>query len=759
MPAKSHAMAKLTPYFCLSWLLLAVTLAAAFFPQHFGLLRRSAISDIRHAAGNCWQADIPAATNQSPFNATRALSSMAFSCWQPQATENGQPLPYPNPAYIKTDDYHFGCYSIEDSKLYFSSSDNTPPPTNHKKYEVVTSAFQPPAWLLIAILAALLLNTRILYASPRLGESRLFSKMPSFGAILPLGILAYLGVALPGHNSTDNYFAASSSLVLWSLGFAWSTGLASPWPRRVIAIGYMAFLLLVTWIYFNIELHTDTWRFIGGIIPWSDEKQYFSQAAGIAAFGGTGNNFNGRAIYPVFLSSLMQLSGFNLRVAILLDTAFVLGTLYFAARAVCRRAGKAAGFVFSLLIACFIQAHCNGFVMSENLGLIMGLIGVTFVLRTTASSRDKRPYFSLAAISLGNAVRPGAIFAAIGPIAGLLANTWRENPAHRLRRLAIAALIACVVFAASFFSNNAVKGIVFSRPGMAFGNFTFSFYGLVTNTDWGEGAKAFSTDYKKGWALIRQSVAQHPELLLAGINRAYHLMFIKMGAYTLPKFHSWAPIFSALACMGLIGALFLQRFRVERISLLFAFIGFLASVPLIPYWDAGLRPYAVYFPWLAVFVAYGANILATFAVPNPTPIDDRSPNLALQEFIPSFVTLAAIVVPLLLSPFSRAASLTAKKQPFPLFKNGSHITLASPGSKEAVSVEEFLKKTVLFAGRIAGHRYFTYLQPGCTFGIDWSRPPRRVVLCKNPTSKSSYTIIDEVQVQNDLILPKARPAR
>ena len=154
----------------------------------------------------------------------------------------------------------------------------------------------------------------------------------------------------------------------------------------------------------------------------------------------------GRPLFPGFLSSLLLLTGQNLKLALAVLVQLAGLGSYLSARRVRQSMGVLAGTLYITFMVFYFQSF-SGYAMSESLGFIGGCFG--FALLWHAA--EKRKWFDLLAglslLMVAVSARAGAFF--IFPLLALWAG-WTFRGKHSERRILYFAFTASLLLWGAF---------------------------------------------------------------------------------------------------------------------------------------------------------------------------------------------------------------------------------------------------------------------------------------------------------------------
>lgn len=394
---------------------------------------------------------------------------------------------------------------------------------------------------------------------------------------------------------------------------------------------------------------------LGGLLPWSDAHAYFSDATrllGGHAFGAVSSR---RPLFPGLLTALLGATGASLPLVLALLAAFLALAAFFLGEELLASFGPA-GAALGLLVLFFFSRRFIGTTLTEALGLSLGALAASLLLSAARDGRGARFLAGLFFLGVALTARAGA-FLVLPALVLFAARRFRVgrafSPAWALGALAAAVL----AFAPSAFLLERV-GAAKSLP---YGNFAPVFYALAKGGgDWTRAA-AEHPEASEGeiYRLAFDAVRREPSALLGSFRRALSEFVTSrdtgvLGFLEIPGAPTGRRAVGTVVRFGLGAALLLGLFRALRrprpeATLVFvASLGILASVPLLPPWDADrMRVYAATMPLLA---ALAASAVRPRATPSSFRFDARragGPIAAASSLLATLLVLGAAVLPLL----------------------------------------------------------------------------------------------------------------
>lgn len=450
----------------------------------------------------------------------------------------------------------------------------------------------------------------------------------------------------------------SSCLVVFALVWAYTARLPSgaPLARTVQAIikqpvqiwvllGIAAFALPVLEYWFSARSHGNG---LAGFLPWADATEYYHCSQTFLIGAPSVDHCGKRPFYVAFFADLLWLTGNRLQLALLLQALIVgSGSVLFTREVALRLNGQAALVSYAVLYV-FAAALCAGLVMTENIGLLLGMLAMAVLWRCADAPRLPVFLFGIALLASALSVRPGAMFV-LPALLGWYFFYCRESAWKRLATIAVA--IAVAMIAIGFTS--APTLIAGGTLGSTHSNFSYSLYGLAAGG--------------KGWLHV---TIEHPEIFNQGdsgrvvTDRVYeaaiesivtrpHLFvlgYIKGIAHYLDDLFRFAtefkPLRFALLLLWLPGIwMALKQWRQPRYALLlFLQAGLIVSAPFIAI-DGQNRVFAATVPVDALFVALGIMWLSKRLASNTQANSQTSQFYELRFGVLAGVSVVALILP------------------------------------------------------------------------------------------------------------------
>lgn len=655
-------------------LLLAAVLS---YPGAFGISKSAPLTGIEAGAGFLLTAELP-----QEIARPRGRSFLFPD--EPIVLEDGRALARPRSSSKEIANAGRGRYLIKGSKVSFSTSDAAS--AAGRAYTVRAPRWSLRESLLLLIWLVATVSTAITFrlAPPRWadglrGSPALAYSVPGLAAGLIAGMLAF-PVAL-----SDEFFLGLLIPAIWAA----LMGALAMQKRFAARAGLVILALLPAlagYFYYGLNAASHSSFLVAGIIPRSDAWLHFVQAAEISLRGTTQVLFNGRFLYPAFYSVILDVAGLNVFIANLLVSSLVMLGLAATVPMVARRIGFAGTAVYCLLFWLYFRAHGCGLLMTENLGLLLGVLGFGFLLVSVDTNKIWPVFVSLVFFGLGSAARPGALFIlpALAVYAGV--RVWIASPGRRgILAAAGAFVLGLIVVAGCFAANHLVMKSLSSGEGKAFGNFAFTLHGLLNDTKWSTSAEEFQWDSSLVMQHNIRQMKESPACLVRGVMRAYGDLVRKGFLFRFGNERRFAYIGTAMFFLGLLGCRLWIPLRPDACWIILMGLAILASIPFAPPWDAGERPYATTQPAQIFLASAGLAMLVALMsqLAGRTARTENSESSGTPGATHELVALAALCFALAL-PIPLAVRANGYRHSLPPlshgFLRGSQIFVVSDGT-------------------------------------------------------------------------------
>lgn len=352
----------------------------------------------------------------------------------------------------------------------------------------------------------------------------------------------------------------------------------------VLMVGYIGlFLLPLSWLWRGLEFDDNV---LMGVFPFNDGMFYLMDAYRLLMGLDRMMAPNVRPMFSGVLTFLMWLFDGNLQIALLIFAVGTAISIFFLALEIRDFAGPiAAGLASTILF--YFQLPFLGRVHTENLGLLLGALGLTLVLRAARTGSVPALLTGGFALSLALNARAGAFTV----LPALMVWAWLNRKTFGWK----ASVLLFISIALGFLINTYLVNNFSPKDVVAFSNYWFSLYGLAA------GYKGYSYiftvypdfDYSTNVIpYVVEHIVQHPFMLLYGMLMSYKDYFTPNTMFYLMRFRDQQDIISYLLYLFTFAGMY--RLIKERQSMrgslaLYLWVGVLFSVAVIPTNDGGGR--------------------------------------------------------------------------------------------------------------------------------------------------------------------------
>ncbi|HET9588682.1 MAG TPA: hypothetical protein VFO91_07820, partial [Anaerolineales bacterium] len=398
-----------------------------------------------------------------------------------------------------------------------------------------------------------------------------------------------------------------------------------------------------------------------------------------------------RPLFPGFLSSMLMLTGQNLKITLAIIVQLAGISLYLSGREVSRFIGVFPASLYMTLMYFYIQPLI-GYTLSEMLGFMLGCLASALIWRASHNLKWADLTLGLMTLLVAVSARAGAflIFPALALWIG-----WIFRGERRFSlKMASGSLIVILI---GFYLINAVYPLLLGVPsGSAFGNFSYALYGQIRGgTGWHSAIEELGTrDPAQVYRAALQFFLQHPISLLIGFAKAYRDFFL-LGNRSIFPFggYSWQNWLNVVLWVGLL-LLFtsgliqsVKNIRSKLSSLLIAgFVGIFLSIPFLPPIDGGSRLYASTIPFFFVIPALGLSQLTKEFEQKFTAKNDFQTATMAPRSISIILLTLTLIAPVVNYALGQKSAYTlpscpAEQKPFAIeVHQGSYIDLVREGT-------------------------------------------------------------------------------
>ncbi len=436
--------------------------------------------------------------------------------------------------------------------------------------------------------------------------------------IIAVGLLLYAAILIIGVPGKISQIVLSEDAILFFLGsfiFLYFAYLPSGW--RGILTSFAATLAL-----FAVQL-SGIWRsglnlsafVLSGLLTLTDTAGYYSSALNFLEGGQFWDIAAWRPLAHGVLATLLKLTQQNWQLTLALLVLITAIACFLLAREVQRSHGTAAAVIVLLISFMYYRVYL-GTASTESLGIALGALGLAFIWRGAAKYQINSCLFGIFLLTLALNTRAGTFF--ILP-ALIIWGAWQFRGTARFSVRFILGGFSLVFL--GFALNSLIFKLTSPPDVTSFSNFSYSLYGLLVNGNWltiyKQHPEVFElSDQDKAqriYQIIFEILRKNPFSLVQGCWRAWK-MFVWddfVFAFVATAEDNSAKLNIGLQILSLMGLFSLYRQRLTPIGsmLLAATLGILLSVPFVPPWDAGMRPYMATVPFIAVLPALGFTAL------------------------------------------------------------------------------------------------------------------------------------------------------
>ncbi len=446
-------------------------------------------------------------------------------------------------------------------------------------------------WQVGTFLAGILI-TWLFLAIPTPRQFGLSFRYDFLPVIVPLALLVFLIFQLPSRVSRLLLFGVISAILVLPIAGLWFSGQSEQY-------------------------------LLGGIIPFSDARSYFTDsrrlAEGLPFYTGASR----RPLFTAMLSGIQWITGQNLYVSVAVLTVILGMALYMAIEEFKGHEGPVAAAALLIFLFCYSRLLL-GKTLSEFAGLPLGCLALMLFLRGIKQKALKYFLAGLLLLSLGLNARAGAFF--ILPLIAIWVGWFfRKSNVLHWRSL----ILACAAIIIGFAINSAAFRLFSSAESVPFGNFSNTIYGLARG---GLGWTQIFTDYPESWYMSAEEQAdftytktielikRKPQNLVKGITSSYQTFFSLDDYYGSIGWFGGQGLVGNIARVAfylllIVGLVFCIKDykKPERSFHFFAFLGILLSIPFAPPIDSNrMRVYAATIPFFAVLPALGLASLCQY---------------------------------------------------------------------------------------------------------------------------------------------------
>ena len=465
-----------------------------------------------------------------------------------------------------------------------------------------------------------------------------------------------------------------------------------------------------------------------GLIPWFDSAGYYSESLRLLDGGIFSQISARRPIFPAFFSTLLLVTGRNLRLSVLIITLVSAISTWLLAREVRRSEKNALLPAVVTVLLFFYYRKFNGAVLSDTLGFALGVLSLTLLWNAVSRKNLLAALAGLFCLTVGQSARPGAVFTL--PVLFLwIVFFFRPNETFWKR-----GLLAGFALVAGILINSILTAVL--APGIAasYSNFANLIYSLVNGgTGWhavyvdhpeffvgnNEGYAAQQI-YKISWQIFlsnpMNTVKACWHAVAALFSAAPYSAFNYLDSASTPReiTLAGAPLEFTLRWIanGLLIALLpvtLVFRRNTKLTLLLALnLGVLFSLPFAAPWEVeNMRAYAVSIAGMALAIGY--VVLIIIVQIRKKSSNDNSVDAPLTAYgLTALLVTGLLVIPLAIRGFARvpetpeAACPSGQETFVTRIDDGSTIQVGKTSDPYSVPYERYLKDLDQFPDALVG---------------------------------------------------------
>jgi hypothetical protein len=513
-------------------------------------------------------------------------------------------------------------------------------------------------------------------------------------------------------------------LILTALLFiAWR--LPRPWDEiSSIAVTLLAFStgLTVLWRMGSHGIYD-----VFGLLPWFDSAGYYSESLRLLDGGIFSQISARRPIFPAFFSTLMLLTGRNLRLSVSLVTLLAAVSVWLLAREIRRSEKNAALPAVVTVLLFFYYRKFNGAVLSDTLGFTLGVLSLVFLWNSVSRKNLPSALAGLFCLTMGESARPGAVFAL--PMLFLWIVFFFKSDESFWKR----GLLAGVVLVAGILINTILTAVL--APGIAasYSNFANLIYSLVNG---GTGWHAVYVDHpeffvgnNEGYAAQQIYKVSWQIFLANPMNTVYACIHAVTALFSAAPYSAFNYLDSAATprevtlasaplefilrwlanglLIALLPAAVILR-RNPKLTLLLALnLGVLFSLPFAAPWEVeNMRAYAVSIAGMALAIGY-VVLAVVNAIRKATP--EKSTDSPRAGYTVTGLLVLYLLIPLAVRVTAHAPEVPAGQCPagqeryVTRITNGSAVFIGKNTSGPyAIPYERYLKDLDQFPDATVG---------------------------------------------------------
>jgi hypothetical protein len=397
-------------------------------------------------------------------------------------------------------------------------------------------------------------------------------------------------------------------------------------------------------------------RIIAGLIPYKDQFYYYTGAREVLSGNLIPSSFSQatwRPLFPAFLSSLLFLTGHNLKWSLAVFTFLVGVACYLSGRQIKNLGGNwAAGLYMTLLY--FYANYYIGLVGTELAGLAIACLAFAILISAARNLDIRSLLFGIPILMVAICTRAGAFF--IFPMIVIWSGwVFRKEKKYSFKVAGESLLVVIV----SFFVFTSFAQKILVEPGSdPLGNFAYTLYGqALGGIGWNRAVQDLGPDTRLVFSTALEIIQKHPLSILIASAKSFRDVLLPGREILIPFSPSTKPVWANLPlwilcflCLAWGGIKIIKEWRKPFQSfLLVSIIGIILSVPFLPPIDGGARFYTSVAPFIVILPAIGlGEILSRW---EKSPAENDISMITAIKGSGILIAFLIICVPLLLKLF------------------------------------------------------------------------------------------------------------
>jgi hypothetical protein len=445
------------------------------------------------------------------------------------------------------------------------------------------------------------------------------NKIKSFMSCILVGVTLFMVFALIISIKipyTFSFFFSEYSIllfffcwILFSLSFYFQG-----WKGWLFGLG-ITLILFALPLSFKWTSGISNNQIIAGLLPYKDSNYYYNGALNILSGNMISSNnlpSSWRPLFPAQFSTLLFLTGRNLKWSIALLTYFAGVACYLAGRQMRTISGNWAAGLFMVFLF-FYSSPYIGFLGTELSGILVSCLAFSLLSYAAQKFEIKALLLGMIILMLAISTRAGAFV--IFPMLVLWSGWFfKKERRFSFKVAGLSFLVALLSFL--LFNTLFQKSIV--EPGEApLSNFAYVLYGqALGGTGWQRGVQDFGYNSQLVFSTALELIQKHPLSFLIATLKSYRDVLLPGSGILIPlRISGQFRIDYVLWGLGYLlllwaGFKLMKNWRLPVQSFfLAAFLGVILSVTFLPPVDGGSRFYTSAAPFIVALPAYGLGDL------------------------------------------------------------------------------------------------------------------------------------------------------